>query len=191
MSYPRQFRDICSIILTSFLILRSTSSKAIPSLSVISLVVSCLSLSTKAGLISRSKWEPKSVLFLTNSQNANFEEHFSWIFSRIDFFTETLLVLTRSVHSFTLFVGRRADSDLGQQRRSKSNFIRELVQGVALTWDAIPVVLLKRNSEKRNLHKVNYASKYKKPTSGRRTSINTEESKNERWRERKEEGTAM
>ena len=42
-----------------------------------------------------------------------------------------LSLLTRSVHCFTLSRGRRAESDFGQQRRNKPNFIRELVPEAA------------------------------------------------------------
>ena len=49
----------------------------------------------------------------------------------VAFSTETLLVISRPVHCFTLGRGRRAESYLGQQWLNKPNFIHELVQEVA------------------------------------------------------------
>ena len=55
------------------------------------------------------------------------------------------LVMSRSIHCFTLSRGGRAESYLGQQRRNKTSFIRELVQKIAQTQYLRPIVVTKGN----------------------------------------------
>ena len=73
--------------------------------------------------------------------------------------------MTTPVHRLTLSRGGRAESDFGQQRASKQNYVRESVQKVARKTDGV--------------NKVNKGPRYKKTTSDRRTSINTKKLKYE------------